>query len=113
MAPPGQGGLFRQPGRLPGSRLTNAFSKKWENHGYHLALYFLFYNFCRAHMTLSKATDDRPSRPTTPAMAAGLADHVWTVQELLTQLATHRSLLPAALTEDWVTTALESNHPIG
>jgi IS1 family transposase len=70
------------------TRLTNAFSKKWENHEYHLALYFLYYNFCRAHMTLSKATDDSKGRPTTPAMAAGLTDHVWTLAELLNQLAT-------------------------
>ena len=47
------------------TRLTNAFSKKLQNHIYHLALYFVWYNFIRAHKTL-KAT---------PAMAAGLAEH--------------------------------------
>jgi IS1 family transposase len=61
------------------TRLTNAFSKKRENHEYHLALYFLYYNFCRKHMTLKE----------TPAMAAGLTDHAWTLAELLNQLATH------------------------
>jgi IS1 family transposase len=54
------------------TRLTNAFSKKVENHGHAVALYFMFYNFCRVHQTLR----------VTPAMEAGLADHVWTVEEL-------------------------------
>jgi IS1 family transposase len=66
------------------TRLTNAFSKKWENHEYHLALWFLYYNFCRPHMTLSKAAG---KKPTSPAMAAGLADHVWGLEELLGRLA--------------------------
>ena len=56
------------------TRLTNAFSKKRENHEYHLALYFLYYNFCRVHMTLSRrrrrfkagiADDDLVGRKTT------------------------------------------------
>ena len=55
------------------TRLTNAFSKKWENHGLAFALQFAFYNFCRVHLTL-KAT---------PAMAAGLEDHPWTLEELI------------------------------
>jgi IS1 family transposase/transposase-like protein len=71
------------------TRLTNAFSKKWENHEYALALYFLYYNFCRPHMTLSKAQDDQRGRPTTPAMAAGLADNVWGIKEMLNKIATH------------------------
>jgi IS1 family transposase len=71
------------------TRLTNAFSKKWENHEAHLALWFLYYNFCRPHATLSKAIDGQSRRPTTPAIAAGLADHVWSLGELLNQLATH------------------------
>jgi hypothetical protein len=66
------------------TRLTNAFSKKWENHEAHLAIWFLYYNFCRPHLTLSKGRG-----PTTPAMAAGLTDHVWKLAELLDQLATH------------------------
>ncbi len=59
------------------TRLTNAFSKKLENHMYAIALYFAHYNFVRPHKTLSDPY------PTTPAMAAGLTDHVWTIEELL------------------------------
>jgi IS1 family transposase len=55
------------------TRLTNAFSKKWENHWAAVAVWFAFYNFCRVHKTLR----------VTPAMAAGIADHVWSVRELL------------------------------
>ena len=59
------------------TRLTNAFSKKWENHEAHLALYFLYYNFCRVHATLK----------TTPAVAHGLTDRVWSIEKLLDELA--------------------------
>ena len=59
------------------TRLTNAFSKKWENLKAALALFFAFYNYCRKHGGIEKQT---------PAMAAGLTDHVWTVRELLTAL---------------------------
>lgn len=62
------------------TRLTNAFSKKVENHAHAVALHFMHYNFCRPHTTLTKADPNR--YPTTPAMAAGVADHVWTVEEL-------------------------------
>lgn len=62
------------------TRLTNAFSKKLENHMYAIALHFAHYNYCRPHKTLSKPY------PTTPAMAAGLSDHVWTIEELLSLL---------------------------
>jgi hypothetical protein len=61
------------------TRLTNAFSKKLDNHEHALALYFMNYNFCRPHMSLGKKT--------TPAMAAGVADHVWTVEEVIGLLA--------------------------
>ncbi|MFL5496197.1 MAG: hypothetical protein ACJ8DC_17565, partial [Gemmatimonadales bacterium] len=62
------------------TRLTNAFSKKVENHAYNVDLHFMHYNFCRVHMTLTKA---HPLHyPTTPAMAAGIADHVWSVEEV-------------------------------
>ncbi len=60
------------------TRLTNAHSKKWVNHEYHLALYFLYYNFCRVHITLK----------TTPAVAAGIKEKVMTVEDLLIELAT-------------------------
>ncbi len=55
------------------TRLTNGFSKKLENHGHAVALHYMHYNFCRVHKTLR----------VTPAMEAGLADHVWTLEELL------------------------------
>lgn len=54
-------------------RLTNAFSKKIENHEHALALYFMFYNFGRIHQTLR----------VTPAMQAGIADHVWSMEEIV------------------------------
>jgi len=55
------------------TRLTNAFSKKVQNLGHAVALHFLHYNFCRVHQTLG----------TTPAVAAGVADHVWSIDELV------------------------------
>lgn len=55
------------------TRLTNAFSKKMDNHRAALALHFGHYNFCRRHTTIKK----------TPAMEAGLTDHKWTLEELL------------------------------
>jgi IS1 family transposase len=62
------------------TRLTNAFSKKVENHAHAVALHFMHYNFCRPHTTLTQA---HPGHyPTTPAMAAGVADHVWSVEEI-------------------------------
>ena len=64
------------------TRLTNAFSKKWDNHRYAMALHFATYNFCAPHGTLTKKAD---GVKTTPAMAAGLTDHVWTLEELLTE----------------------------
>jgi len=58
------------------TRLTNGFSKKVENHGHAVALYFAYYNFVRVHQTLR----------VTPAMEAGLSDHVWSVDELVSLL---------------------------
>jgi IS1 family transposase len=54
------------------TRLTNGFSKKLANHEHQVALYFMHYNFCRIHKTLR----------VTPAMEAGLTNHVWTIEEL-------------------------------
>jgi len=62
------------------TRLTNAFSKKVEYHLYAVALHFLWYNFARPHMTLTKANR---GIKTTPAMAAGLADRPWTAEDVL------------------------------
>lgn len=54
------------------TRLTNGFSKKIENHILSVALHFMFYNFGRIHKTLR----------VTPAMEAGIADHVWSLEEI-------------------------------
>jgi len=62
------------------TRLTNAFSKKAENHAHAVSLNFMFYNYCRSHQTLTKAAK---GIKTTPAMASGLTDHVWTVEGIL------------------------------
>jgi IS1 family transposase len=55
------------------TRLTNAFSKKMENHCHALALYFMFYNFCRIHKKLKVA----------PAMAAGVTDKLWNMEDIV------------------------------
>jgi hypothetical protein len=54
------------------TRLTNAFSKKMENHAHAMALHFLYYNFVRIHKTLK----------VTPAMAAGVTDRLWEVADM-------------------------------
>lgn len=59
------------------TRLTNAFSKKVQNLEAAVALHFMFYNFCRVHSTLR----------VTPAMAAGLSDHVWEIDEIIALLS--------------------------
>jgi len=59
------------------TRLTNAFSKKVENLAAAVALHFMFYNFARPHKSLSDPY------PRTPAMAAGISDHVWTLAEIV------------------------------
>lgn len=58
------------------TRLTNGFSKKIENHASAVALHFQFYNFARPHKSLKNPY------PRTPAMAAGVADHIWTMKEI-------------------------------
>jgi hypothetical protein len=58
------------------TRLTNAFSKKIDNLGYAVALHFMHYNFCRVHQTLR----------VTPAMEAGIADHIWGIDEIVALL---------------------------
>lgn len=55
------------------TRLTNGFSKKVENHAYHVALHYMHYNFCRIHKSLR----------ITPAMAAGVTDHVWEIFDII------------------------------
>jgi IS1 family transposase len=65
------------------TRLTNGHSKKLANHIHAMALYFLNYNFVRKHHTLTKIAG---GIHVTPAMAAGIADHVWTLDEVLALL---------------------------
>jgi hypothetical protein len=55
------------------TRLTKAFSKKLENPAAMVSLYFMYYNFGRIHQTLR----------VTPAMEAGIADHVWSIEEIV------------------------------
>lgn len=55
------------------TRLTNGFSKKMANHAHALALYFVFYNFCRIHKTLR----------VTPAMAAGVSERLWSMGDIV------------------------------
>jgi IS1 family transposase len=62
------------------TRLTNAFSKKLENHEAAIALHYMHYNFCRIHKTLR----------VTPAMEAGLTEHVWAIEELVSLLENQR-----------------------
>src|SRR5919205_2647007 len=54
------------------TRLTNAFSKKVENHALSVALHYMHYNFCRIHKTLR----------ITPAMAAGVTDRLWSIDDI-------------------------------
>jgi IS1 family transposase len=58
------------------TRLTNAFSKKVENHAAAISLHFMYMNFARPHKSLANPY------PRTPAMAAGVADHIWTCEEI-------------------------------
>ena len=59
------------------TRLTNGFSKKIENQIYATALYFMFYNFVRSHKTLANPY------PRTPAMVAGISNHIWSFEEII------------------------------
>jgi IS1 family transposase len=67
------------------TRLTNAFSKKIENHAHAVALHFMHYNFCRVHQTLR----------VTPAMAANVTDHVWDVSDIVALLHKHEEVAAA------------------
>ena len=59
------------------TRLTNAFTRKVENLAAAVSLHFMYYNFARPHMSLANPY------PRTPAMAAGVADHVWKITEMV------------------------------
>lgn len=69
----GRQNLTRRMSMRRFTRLTNAFSKKVENHAAAVALYFMYYNFGRVHQTLR----------VTPAMEAGVSSHVWSVEEIV------------------------------
>jgi IS1 family transposase len=58
------------------TRLTNAFSKKLDNHIHAIALYFVFYNFCRIHKSLRVS----------PAMAAGVSDRLWSLEDVVAKI---------------------------
>jgi len=68
------------------TRLTNGFSKKLENHVHMVALYTVFYNFTKVHKTLR----------VTPAMQAGLTDHVWSMEEIIRLLEEVEAPVPVA-----------------
>src|SRR5215471_20246305 len=71
------------------TRLTNGFSKKIENHCHAIALYFLYYNFARVHQTLR----------VTPAMEAGLSDHIWSIEEICNLVAPKKAAVNTSKTE--------------
>jgi hypothetical protein len=62
------------------TKITNAFSKKLKNHELAITLHFMYYNFVRAHKTLANPY------PRTPAMVAGLVDHIWPIEEIVKQV---------------------------
>lgn len=68
------------------TRLTNAFSKKLENHIASIAIHYMHYNFCRVHQTLR----------VTPAMEAGITDHIWSISELVALLDSNSETQRAA-----------------
>ena len=70
------------------TRLTNGFSKRLQNHKHAIALYFFHYNFIRVHQTLK----------TTPAVAASVADKVWTMVDFVQLLEREENLLGGRLT---------------
>ena len=80
------------------TRLTNAFSKKVENHAASVVIWFMYYNFVRVHQTLR----------VTPAMEAGISDHVWSIEEMCSLLPetesaakrAEKNLLQKALSEE-------------
>ncbi len=67
------------------TRFANAFSKKVENLACAVAIHFIYYNFCRTHQTLK----------VTPAMEAGVTDHVWDIDKML-DLLNKKSNWPTA-----------------
>jgi hypothetical protein len=62
--------------------VTNAFSKKVENLTHAVSLHFMYYNFAHLHTALTITDEDGRTIKRTPATAAGVADHVWTIREI-------------------------------
>jgi hypothetical protein len=65
------------------TRLTNAFSKKVENLAHSVSIHFAYYNFCRFHESRTIRNADGTKTKRTPAMAAGIADHQWSLTQLV------------------------------
>ena len=65
------------------TRLTNGFSMKVENLAHAVSLHYMHYNFCRNHQSLTITRPDGKRVKRTPAMAAEVADHAWSVNELV------------------------------
>ena len=64
------------------TRLTNGFSKKVENLAHTVSLHYMHYNFARYHSSLTVVNEDGTRTKRTPAMAAGVTDHKWTLAEI-------------------------------
>ncbi len=71
------------------TRLTNGFSKRFENHAHAIALHFVHYNFIRKHMTLK----------ITPAVASGLASRAWTMLDLVKMIEEEESRIGGRITQ--------------
>lgn len=71
------------------TRLNNAFSKKLENHVHSIALHYFYYNFCRKHQSIK----------TTPAVAAGMADHRWTMLEFVEMMEKEEKIRGGRITD--------------
>jgi IS1 family transposase len=75
------------------TRLTNAFSKKVENHAHALAIYFMHYNFVRIHQTLR----------CTPAMEAGVTDKLWSLDDMAALVEAHEQSAEDVTRKGWET----------
>jgi len=78
------------------TRLTNGFSKKIECHAAAVSLYVAHYNWCRVHEALTPNTRQQ----TTPSMALGITDHVWSIGELLDAALATQPIAPETTAPD-------------
>lgn len=72
------------------TRLTTAYSRKAENHAHAVSLAFMAYNFCTPHSTLTR---ERGGIKCTPAMAAGVTDRVWKIEDVLARMDPDQSIV--------------------